>query len=1405
MESLITTQNGQVRLVAGKVTITLDGITKTISSGEQVPASATLFIEEGAQIEIAYDDGSFYSNTEVADSLVNTEALDEIEALQALIASGDDPTLDLPETAAGGANGNEGGSGFISVTRSGDETLATSGFNSDGAFQSEFSIQDTNDENLTDTPSALVNDTSSIDEDGVATGNVLTNDIDSDTNLSVVSFQIEEISYDAGSLIEVEGGTIVINEDGSYIFTPNDNWNGEVPVITYTTNTGATATLTIIVNAVDDPSIVVNDSNTVDEDTVATGNVLDNDSDIDNDLTVVSFEVDGETYTAGTTVELEGGSIVINEDGSYTFTPNNNWNGEVPVITYTTNTGESATLTLEVAPVDDPSIVTNDSNTVDEDTVATGNVLDNDSDIDSELSVISFEVDGETYTAGTTVELEGGSIVINEDGAYTFTPNDDWNGEVPVITYTTNTGSSATLTIAVNAVDDPSIVNNDSNTVDEDTVATGNVLDNDSDIDNDLTVVSFEVDGETYTAGTTVELEGGSIVINEDGAYTFTPNDNWNGEVPVITYTTNTGESATLTLEVTPVIDGAPQVTITTDTNNDAFISNQELNDSNDIAVTIGLEDTGANSGDTLNVNGVEIILSETDIENGYVNLTLPNPGEGQEITVTATITDPAGNTSAPGSDSAVIDTLAEASIDLNQIIIGTDNIINSDEASGSVTLSGTVGGDAQVGDTVTLTLDGSTIITTTVIVLGDGVLGFNTVVDASTLVEGETTTITATVTTTDAAGNSSTASDNESYSVDTSVVDAPIVTILNDINNDELLSRAELTQTDWHDRGEIKISIEIDGEKFEAGGIVTIAIENGDITKDIELQLVNGELQFSDGSPATGFEYENGTISFSEYRPTHDESITVTATQTDAVGNTSSEHSDTATVDITLPTINIDLSAITIGDDNIINSDEASGSVTLSGTVDGDVQIGDTVTLSLDGNIIATVQVIDLGDGVLGFTTSIDASLLTTASSTNITASITVIDSAGNSNTATDSESYSVDLSVVDAPVVTIESDVNNDELLSKSELWGHDGVEVSIAIDGDKFESGGLVTINIANGNSTRTVELELVNGKLQFTDGSPANDYTYDNGVIYLLESKPADDETITVTATQTDVAGNASNQGSDTATVDTSLPLIDIDMITGDNKVTDSEDDSVTISGTTTAETNQIVTVTIVDANSLTIFTGTATVLADGSWSITGIDMSAYPDEAGYTVTANVSDLAGNPAIEATEPFTTEDTTAPIANDDAANINEDATLSVTAANGVLKNDTDLVSNTLNVTAFRTGTEDGSGNIGTVGSTLEGTYGTLTLNTDGSYSYTADQAAANALVEGQVVTETFTYTMSDGNGNTDTAELVITITGTNDAPQVSAAIREVTNEDEAPFTIDLLTNSSDVDTTDNLSVSD
>ncbi|MEC4729181.1 Ig-like domain-containing protein, partial [Shewanella sp. D64] len=101
---------------------------------------------------------------------------------------------------------------------------------------------------------------------------------------------------------------------------------------------------------------------------------------------------------------------------------------------------------LNETTAENQSNLLNDLVNINEDGTAVGNVLDNDSDVDDVLAVVSFEVDGTTYTAGTTVELEGGTLVINQDGSYTFTPNENWNGTVPVITYTTNTGATATLT-----------------------------------------------------------------------------------------------------------------------------------------------------------------------------------------------------------------------------------------------------------------------------------------------------------------------------------------------------------------------------------------------------------------------------------------------------------------------------------------------------------------------------------------------------------------------------------------------------------------------------------------------------------------------------------------------------------------------------------------------------------------------------------------------------------------------------------------------------------------------------------------------------------------------------------------------------------------------------------------------
>ena len=102
----------------------------------------------------------------------------------------------------------------------------------------------------------------------------------------------------------------------------------------------------------------------------------------------------------------------------------------------------------------------------------------------------------------------------------------------------------------------------------------------------------------------------------------------------------------------------------------------------------------------------------------------------------------------------------------------------------------------------------------------------------------------------------------------------------------------------------------------------------------------------------------------------------------------------------------------------------------------------------------------------------------------------------------------------------------------------------------------------------------------------------------------------------------------------------------------------------------------------------------------------------------------------------------------------------------------------SSSLTISAIRTGSSEGNGNPGSVGSALDGTYGQLTINANGSYSYVANKDAADALDPGDIVTDSFNYTVSDGTA-TDIGVITITVVGVNDAPTASNNT-VTTNED-------------------------
>ena len=470
-------------------------------------------------------------------------------------------------------------------------------------------------------------DTKTVAEDTPATGNVLTNDTDVDGNtLSVTKFTISGVDYAAGTTATIPNvGTVVVNADGTYTFTPFANYNGTVPTITVTITDGtltATAPLNITVTAVNDAPLAVADTKTVAEDTPATGNVLSNDTDVDgNTLNVTKFTIGGVDYAAGTTATIPNvGTIVVNADGTYTFTPVANYNGTVPTITVTITDGTAtatAPLNITVTAVNDAPVAVADVVTTPEDTPVSGNVLTNDTDLDGNtLSVTKFTIGGVDYPVGTTATIPNvGTVVINADGTYTFTPVANYNGTVPTITVTITDGSAtatAPLNITVTAVNDAPVATPDTKTVGQDTPATGNVLSNDTDVDgNTLNVTKFTIGGVDYAAGTTATIPNvGTIVVNADGTYTFTPVANYNGTVPTITVTISDG-SATASAPL--------NITVIKDSDKDGVPDDIDLDDDND-----GILDTVENAACS-----PSSITCDTDGDGIPNSLDLDSDGDG--------------------------------------------------------------------------------------------------------------------------------------------------------------------------------------------------------------------------------------------------------------------------------------------------------------------------------------------------------------------------------------------------------------------------------------------------------------------------------------------------------------------------------------------------------------------------------------------------------------------------------------------------------------------------------------------------------------------------------------------------------------------------------------------------------
>ncbi|PMN65837.1 hypothetical protein BCT26_15170 [Vibrio lentus] len=142
--------------------------------------------------------------------------------------------------------------------------------------------------------------------------------------------------------------------------------------------------------------------------------------------------------------------------------------------------------------------------------------------------------------------------------------HDDFTIDVEAIASEKDSTSTATTTTSIDVVVHEYNATNtqpDTRNVEEDTSVSGNVLANDTDTDNTLSLQSIEVGGTSYNVGDTITLTGGELTVEQDGSYSFVPSEHWSGNVPTVTYTTNTGVSDTLDITVSAVAD-APRLTI---------------------------------------------------------------------------------------------------------------------------------------------------------------------------------------------------------------------------------------------------------------------------------------------------------------------------------------------------------------------------------------------------------------------------------------------------------------------------------------------------------------------------------------------------------------------------------------------------------------------------------------------------------------------------------------------------------------------------------------------------------------------------------------------------------------------------------------------------------------------------
>ncbi|MDF5386577.1 tandem-95 repeat protein [Vibrio parahaemolyticus] len=615
---------------------------------------------------------------------------------------------------------------------------------------SESTIVEVNVTPVNDAPVAK-DDIATTQEDTAVTIDVLPNDSDVDG---------DKLSIQSASAPEAQGKVEIV--DGKLVFTPAENFNGDAE-ITYTVTDGELtdeAKVTVTVNPVNDaPTIKVDAVESITEDAVSTDTVVATltvrDTDTSEDQLTVSLENNSNGYfvLVGNEVKLtqagvdavnndelnlkdltisasvsdgvnptanDSDSLIVNrvndaptvenaiadqelsedfatytidlndafkdsdsalnfsvsgnsnvlvsiENGIATITPTADWNGsETLMFTATDPSGESVSQTVNftVAPVAD---IVADKATVVEDTSTIIKVLGNDT-FEGTDKVVSLDADNGP---------KNGTVIVNNDGTVTYTPDDNYVGK-DTFTYVVTSGGvseSTTVTVNVTPVNDAPVAKDDIATTQEDTAVTIDVLSNDTDVDGDKLSIQ---------SATVPEAQGKVEIV--DGKLVFTPAENFNGHAE-ITYTVTDGQltdEAKVTVTVNPVndaptikvdaVEGITENAVSTDT----VVATLEVADTDtpEDQLTVSLEN---NSNGYFVLVGDEVKLTQAGVDavnNDELNL--------KDLTISASVSDGI-NPTANDSDSLIVNRVNDAPTVENAI---ADQVLSEDFATYTIDLN---------------------------------------------------------------------------------------------------------------------------------------------------------------------------------------------------------------------------------------------------------------------------------------------------------------------------------------------------------------------------------------------------------------------------------------------------------------------------------------------------------------------------------------------------------------------------------------------------------------------------------------------------------------------------------------------------------------------------------------------